>query len=404
MAFSINTNLGALKAYNALAQVNSQAQRAQFRLATGKRINSVADDTSGFAVGKSLQSKAMVQKSQLNNAGDAKNYLATAETALMQINDLITEISIKYADSQDPSKSKDSIASDIRSIASEIDSILKTTKYNDTNLLAQADGSALASSNVFDIGSDVTMDFAGSNYLNVDAISEKINGVFSTGVGLPQSETKDENATTDTIKIQVDITFADGTTAQRTSGVIAAGTARKDITANLYNNLSDATIRFLTAIGSPGNTGFAVLHMDNWSGNNTDKYITKVELTDVYDSSPVDLMDFFGMPDGFGPREAGLTASSDTDVLSAASDVSTISSNVKSALGRIGNLTQTLDYKSDFLTASITNSTSSISRLFDTDMAAEQLNAAKGSIAGNAATAMLSQLNFAPQNLLQLLG
>jgi flagellin-like hook-associated protein FlgL len=92
------------------------------------------------------------------------------------------------------------------------------------------------------------------------------------------------------------------------------------------------------------------------------------------------------------------------DVLSAASNVSTISSNVKSALGRIGNLTQTLDYKRDFLTASITNSTSSVSRLFDTDMAAEQLNAAKSSIASNAATSMLSQLNMAPQNLLQLLG
>ncbi len=65
----------------------------------------------------------MIQKSQLNNAGDAQNYLSTAETALMQVNDLITEISVKYADSQDASKSRDSIASDIRSIAAEIDSI-----------------------------------------------------------------------------------------------------------------------------------------------------------------------------------------------------------------------------------------------------------------------------------------
>jgi hypothetical protein len=41
MAFQINTNVGALKAYNALAKVNAQAQKAQLRLATGSRINEV---------------------------------------------------------------------------------------------------------------------------------------------------------------------------------------------------------------------------------------------------------------------------------------------------------------------------------------------------------------------------
>ncbi len=37
MGFQINTNIGALKAYNALAKLNSGAEKAQLRLATQKK-------------------------------------------------------------------------------------------------------------------------------------------------------------------------------------------------------------------------------------------------------------------------------------------------------------------------------------------------------------------------------
>ncbi len=39
MSFRINTNVEALNAYNALAKINSQTEKAQLRLATQKRIN-----------------------------------------------------------------------------------------------------------------------------------------------------------------------------------------------------------------------------------------------------------------------------------------------------------------------------------------------------------------------------
>jgi hypothetical protein len=51
MPFQINVNLDALSAYNALAKVNASTTKAQLKLVTMKRINSVADDTSGFRVG-----------------------------------------------------------------------------------------------------------------------------------------------------------------------------------------------------------------------------------------------------------------------------------------------------------------------------------------------------------------
>lgn len=77
---------------------------------------------------------------------------------------------------------------------------------------------------------------------------------------------------------------------------------------------------------------------------------------------------------------------------------------VNDSLGKIGNLTQRLDVKDEYLTSAISNAQSSVSRLFDADMAMEQLNATKAQIGGQVATSMLGQLNFAPQNILSLFG
>lgn len=82
--------------------------------------------------------------------------------------------------------------------------------------------------------------------------------------------------------------------------------------------------------------------------------------------------------------------------------VDTTVTSIQDALGKIGNFQQRLDVKDSYLTSAITNATASVSRLFDADMAAEQLNATKAQIGGQVATAMLSQLNSAPQQILSL--
>jgi len=274
MSFSVNTNLGALQAYNALAKVNAQTEKAQLRLATQKKINSVADDTSGYNVGKRLESQTLVQKAQLNNISSAKNYLATAESALQQVNDKLNQIKAKQVDADDPLKDSASIAKDIRTLAGEIDSILKNTNINGTQLLASTDGSTALGSATFDVGgSSFSIDFGSASYLGSAALA--------------------------------------------------------------------------TAIGT-----------------------------------------------------SNLTSTTDATVLDY--DTTTVAGNVRSALGRIGNLTQTLDSRQEYLTAAIANNTATISNIFDADMAAEQLNATKGQIAGQVSTAMLSQMNSAPQNMLSL--
>ncbi|MCF6270657.1 MAG: flagellar biosynthesis protein FliC [Melioribacteraceae bacterium] len=287
MGFQINTNIGALKAYNALADLNAKTQKAQLRLATQKRINSVADDTSGFNVGKSLDQKVQLMQAAKGNVGSAKDMLATAESQLISIKDMLTQIRAKVADASNPAADKAAIANDIKSIALEIDSAIASTKFNDTNLLMS--------------GASGT---GGSGF------------VFQTGA-----------ASTDTL-----------------------------------------TVDYGQYVGGAGSV----------SGGSA---------TNVHADVATDL--------GAAIAVAASTISS--------LDIDDFETAIDNALGSIGNSVQRLDAKDDFLTSAIANSQASVSRLFDADMAMEQLNATKASIGGQAATAMLAQLNVSPQQVLQLL-
>jgi len=109
-----------------------------------------------------------------------------------------------------------------------------------------------------------------------------------------------------------------------------------------------------------------------------------------------------GTQDAFGLEIAMLASTTSTTTDD--SKIGTLETQVDKALSKIGNYTQRLDVKDEYLTSAITNAQSSVSRLFDADMAMEQLNATKNQIGGQVATSMLGQLNFAPQNVLSLFG
>ncbi len=290
--FSINTNIDALQAYNALATVNANTEKAQLRLATGKRINSVADDTSGYVVGKSLDQKVQLMQAAQSNVGSAQDMLSTAESQLSSVKDLITEIRSKIANSTNPATDNSSISGDIKALANEIANIFSTTKYNNTLLLT-----SLSSSNfAFQTGADAT------DKLTVDYFENSAGSL--------------------------------------------SGAATLSTSAFTVNSIGTAGYAALTQMASVGTTAAAI--------GSLSAYLDTFEAT------------------------------------------------ITNSLSAVGNYDQRLSIKNDFLTAAITNSTASVSRLFDANIATEQLNATKGQIQQQVATSMLSQLNSAPQNLLRL--
>jgi flagellin len=171
MSFSINTNLGALTAYNALAKVNDQTQKAQTALATGQRINSSGDDTSGYRVGKELQSKIALMTASQGNIDSAKNMLSTAESALSNVNDLLTQIKGEVGGANDPSKNGSAIAKDVMALGDEISSIFTNTKFNDTSLLTGASADLKFKFSTGATTSDtITLDLSSLNKLDLSSI------------------------------------------------------------------------------------------------------------------------------------------------------------------------------------------------------------------------------------------
>lgn len=96
----INTNIGALNALKSLNDVNTRLSVSQLRLATGKRINSAADDAAGFSIAKKFNARSQGLGQALSNIGSAKNLMAVAEGHLNNILDILTQMKTKATQAQ----------------------------------------------------------------------------------------------------------------------------------------------------------------------------------------------------------------------------------------------------------------------------------------------------------------
>lgn len=88
----IRTNIPSMNAYNALLMSGNKIANNQLRLSTGKRINSAADDVSGYITSRNLSARNSALKAALNSVGDAKNVTAITQDALDNIGNLLIDI------------------------------------------------------------------------------------------------------------------------------------------------------------------------------------------------------------------------------------------------------------------------------------------------------------------------
>jgi len=137
----IRTNIAALNALNALQGINSQLNVRNLRLATGKRINSAADDPSGLTLSSSLDLRARKLGAAISNIGDAQNVLSIAEGGLSNINNILSQlvekITLAASDTQGPSE-RSAIFQELNQLGEEIDAVAGQTQFNGVVLLTVA--------------------------------------------------------------------------------------------------------------------------------------------------------------------------------------------------------------------------------------------------------------------------
>ncbi len=122
----INTNVSALVAQHNLARTNNQLNVSLERLSTGLQINRGADNPAGLIISERLRQEISGVTTAIDNIERASNVLSTAEAALTEVSQLLTDIKgLTIEAANDGAFSDEEIAANQLQIDSAVDSITR---------------------------------------------------------------------------------------------------------------------------------------------------------------------------------------------------------------------------------------------------------------------------------------
>ncbi|MCP4118199.1 MAG: flagellar protein FlaB [Desulfobacteraceae bacterium] len=139
MALRINTNVAALNAHKNMIKTDNSLSESLGRLSSGLRINKAADDASGMAIADSLRSQKLGLGQAIRNGSDGVNIVQTADAALEESINIVNTIKTKAIQAAQDGQTTDSrkaIQADITKLTDELDTIAKTTSFNNQKLLS----------------------------------------------------------------------------------------------------------------------------------------------------------------------------------------------------------------------------------------------------------------------------
>ena len=137
MALSILNNIPSLVAQNNLSITNANLQKTLFRLSSGSRINSGADDAAGLAIADGLHANVTALTQSAQNASAGVGALQVADGALAQVTTLLNRaVTLATEASTGTVSSSQQVALDAEftQIKAEVDRIGSTTTSNGTSV------------------------------------------------------------------------------------------------------------------------------------------------------------------------------------------------------------------------------------------------------------------------------
>ena len=161
---SINTNINALRASNALSRNDSAQQVTMQQLSTGKRINRASDDAAGLAIRETMTAQITGLNTAIKNANDGISLLQTADGALSETSSLLQrmrELAVLAVNDTYSSTQKTAMSSEYVALSSQINQIAANTQFNGMDLLTGSGGvGGGTGSFVFQIGANTTQTMA----------------------------------------------------------------------------------------------------------------------------------------------------------------------------------------------------------------------------------------------------
>ncbi len=134
MSLGILNNVSSLSAQNQLSMTNASLQKTLYRLSSGSKLNSGADDAAGLSIANGLTANTTALTQSASNATNAVGKLQVADGALSQITTLLNRAVTLATESANGTVTDGSqraaLDNEFTSIKAEIDSIGQKTTYN----------------------------------------------------------------------------------------------------------------------------------------------------------------------------------------------------------------------------------------------------------------------------------
>ena len=139
MPLTVNTNVASLAAQRSMISTNSALETSFERLATGKRINSAADDAAGLAISNTLTAAVEGLNQGVRNAQDGVSMAQIADGAMAEIEGLMLrmrELSVQANNGVLATAELGYIKSEIDAAVAQVSKILSTTEFAGTGLFS----------------------------------------------------------------------------------------------------------------------------------------------------------------------------------------------------------------------------------------------------------------------------
>ena len=381
---TINTNMSANIAANAMTRNERSMGATMERLSTGLRINSAKDDAAGLAITSKMTSQINGLNQAVRNANDAISMIQVAEGAMKEVTNMfqrMRELAVQAISDSNTSADRTALNNEYKQLSAEVQRVAENTQWNGTNIL---DGGR--TSTTFQIGANASQtiavnfgDLSSNDGAGSVTATTNANGAAATNV-LTITGTV---ASGDVISYKVDDTnFGAITLTADDAAAIAAGTTSEALTISTEaKGTGSSPANVTVAITAAGK-----ITITSAEGNGVAQAITDVTVSR-----------------GTHAPVGGSDIKSSTSAAAALGVLDTAIEGINSTRASLGASMSRLEFASDNLQNVAQNSSAARSRVLDADYAAETTELARTQIIQQAGTAMLSQANQSQQTVLALL-
>lgn len=372
----INTNLASLNTQRNLNTSQSALATSIQRLSTGMRVNSARDDAAGLAIAERMNSQVRGLNVAARNANDGVSLAQTAEGSLGKIGDMvqrIRELAVQSSNATNSADDRASLQSEVAQLKEEIDRVATTTNFNGTKLL---DGSFTSAK--FQVGSNAGESITVSSITNAQL----------AGMGVVnRASTQSSTAITDLTATSLGDLTINGTDI----GVLSAAGTTQERQAQVVDAIN--RISSTTGVGAFFDTQNNVIALTS---------AATITLTGAAGAS-VGFVAADSATAAASANMASLDISSYGGAQLAIQQADAAQKQINTARASLGAVQSRFDNAIANIQINSENTTAARSRIMDTDFASETANLTRAQILQQAGTAMLSQANQLPQQVLSLL-